>query len=726
MLAAERKVRTSYDGSQRYIADVIAFDSETQTVYDERGRSHTGPVSFQLAINDSVLIVRTVDEIIEVFNRLCTEYATQNVMTSGGKYVKYRGELAVIYVHNLEYDMTFLFDRIIEYVDREFTIKNRIVKFQYKYGIEFRDSFILTNMSLDKSIKEYADPARRINKTTGWEYDGRVRSPLTKLTRTEIEYAAIDALGLVEVIRGLCKLHRLSVADLPITATGFTRRRLIAATAGKTHRAKTVQQKAYRDLIATLTLTPGLYQLTRECFKGGIAEINPRFADVMVHGVDDYDIGSAYPAAMILERFPMSTPKWVGNVTQQQLDELADDPEFGFMVQLEVSGLRVKPGSVVPPMLNTYRTGDYDEENEKVIKINQRVYSAEKVIVHYNEIDYRIFRELYDYDKVEVLVCAVHRMDYLPTEIREFLLTGYENKTRYKDVKGKETPYALSKIALNSIYGIMVQNPAIEQYEMSRETGETFKVLTDEDPLDKALRYYNKAPNRAAYYLWGAYVASYGHEYLYDAIFGVGEDLVVCDTDSVKFVNRDGKHDELFRRLNLKMAHKIKKISELFDIPLDRFGPSTSSGEKKWLGMWENQEKPGRKLLGLMPKRSKFYARKFEHQDGQISYELTTAGVSGQRVQDSLREQVAAGKYETFEDAFADDFVIPAGQSGKLAHKYDRRQKEITYTDDDGNEWTFTNRFAVHLEPTAFTYETVSEDAADIIEMIQNRTVTMV
>ena len=96
-------------------------------------------------------------------------------------------------------------------------------------------------------------------------------------------------------------------------------------------------------------------------------------------------------------------------------------------------------------------------------------------------------------------------------------------------------------------------------------------------------------------------------------------DTVYCDTDSVKFVNRE-KHQDIFLTYNNDMIEKYKTISEVYDdISIKDFMPADKNGVLHPLGFFE--------FDGLYTEFKTLGAKKYCYrEDGKLH--LTVSGVS--------------------------------------------------------------------------------------------------
>ena len=102
----------------------------------------------------------------------------------------------------------------------------------------------------------------------------------------------------------------------------------------------------------------------------------------------------------------------------------------------------------------------------------------------------------------------------------------------------------VSKGMVNGIYGMMVTNPLNDEiiYEEEEWSKERPDILS---ALSKA---YNSI-NQFLCYQWGVWITAWARYELLKGVFEINEDVIYCDTDSIKFVNLQ-KHDKYITDYN--------------------------------------------------------------------------------------------------------------------------------------------------------------------------------
>ena len=283
-------------GKYRYkmICDnIFTFDTETTSDFlDENNRpfmfdydnpqkarkatKHSLVYLWQFGIDDNRYIGRDLKDFCDLLFEL-------------KQYCPFR---KLVFIHNLPFDFVFL-NNILKF-DEVFARKSRHPMTAYvpQYGVEFRCSYVLMSLSLEKWGESLKLPAQ---KQVGL-LDYRVmRTPLTPLTKDEIKYAIAD---LDVMYYGIDKLKTQygHICNIPLTHTGKTR---LACT----ERMK--DEKNYnRKVTALMPQTLDEYIEQAHAFIGGVVLCNWLYKNRVIEDIDPYDIASSYPWVLINNKYP--------------------------------------------------------------------------------------------------------------------------------------------------------------------------------------------------------------------------------------------------------------------------------------------------------------------------------------------------------------------------------------------------------------------------------------
>lgn len=547
-----------------------AFDIETTTIpYND---TYYGFMyQWQFCLNSTVIFGRTWEEFVQFYNYL-------HKVLHLNEWLR-----LCVYVHNLPFEFQFFKDFLP--ITDMFSKDTRKPLYVVCNGIEFRCSYALSNMSLEKFCE---NSKLCYHYKLGGQYDYRkVRTPETQLTSVELAYCYNDVRGLCECIDTL--LLEDTIATIPLTSTGYVRRDFRNA----------MKTKANRELFEKLALSPLQYTMCRRAFRGGDTHANRHKAGMIVEGVRSKDRISSYPACMMTDYFPMSPFILITPKTKEEIYQLIDT--YCCLFDIKIFNLVCREDNPDP-----YIDIAHCFEYSNIVNDNGRVLCADYVKLTITELDFLcILQSYYEFDfSVENFHIAERGL--LPVEYRSELLRKYENKTNLKGVAGKEYEYAKEKNKINGAFGMMVTRIDNKVINYDQVTMEWSKSDCD---LEKALEDFYKSRNNFLAYQWGVWVTAHARYELRKTITAVGNDMVYCDTDSNKYVN---DHEKDFEKLN----KEILQLDNLSEVP----AYADKDGERYYLGIWEDDgDYPRFKTLG---------AKKYCYDDMDGRFHITVSGMS--------------------------------------------------------------------------------------------------
>lgn len=225
----------------------------------------------------------------------------------------------VVYMHNFSYDYMFMRNHLFEYFG--YPIQYLAVK-THKYvnmiftGLEFRDSYILTQRSLEKFCIDMGTYNRK--QVGAWDYN-KFRTPGSPRTQDEMEYMLLDTIALNEALRVFMNQHECDVRNCELTNTGFVRK------AGM--KAKRNGDKEWYKKFQEMRLDVEQYKMLEECYHGGYTHANRYHIGETLHDVVSYDFASSYPAVLCYEKYPMGAFKDI-NCTVDDILDLQEEYAF--------------------------------------------------------------------------------------------------------------------------------------------------------------------------------------------------------------------------------------------------------------------------------------------------------------------------------------------------------------------------------------------------------------
>lgn len=544
-----------------------AFDIETTTVSDTQ-YPYAFMYQWQFCIDDTVVFGRTWEEYCEFIGRLHHELGLS------------KNTRLPVYVHNLSFEFQFL-KSFFDFQD-VFARETREPIRAASNGIEYRCSYYLSNMTLDKFCKN-TENVIHYKMTDTYNYK-LYRTPNTKLTEEELAYCYNDVRGLCECIKE--KLKQDTVLSIPMTSTGYVRR---------DYRKAVLKNPRNRKLIIDTALEPELYIMCREAFRGGDVHANYRYTGQILEDVRSFDKQSSYPASMMMDQYPMT--KFM-EVSASKFHRVLNRG-YACIFRCMMRNVRFKMHTG-DPYIDIAHCRNY----KNIVNDNGRVLSADFLEITITDIDFKIITSCYSFKELYIKDLYISKYDYLPEEFRAELMFYFTGKCELKGVPGKEYEYAKFKEKVNSSYGMMVTD--IAQDTIDYVDGEW---VTEPCDIAESLMNYYKNRNSFLAYQWGVWVTANARKRLYDLILRYGTDHVYNDTDSVKGL---GDHIEDIEELN----RKIRYEAEHAPIPA-----VAHVGEKSFvLGEWEDD--------GHYDRFRTWGSKKYCSEDDNGKISLTVAGLS--------------------------------------------------------------------------------------------------
>ena len=658
--------------SKAYYYDIsCSLDTETTNYIIDDEHKYSWIYIFQIMIGDTFITCRTFDELADVFTNIKLTYNLNEK------------KRMIIYVHNLPFEFQFMRTefRFSECLAR----KNRYVFkcFFDDYGIEFRDSLILSGMKLEKTAENLVHHSTR--KLVGDLDYNLIRLPCTPITPTELGYCYNDVKIIVDYIDEQREQYG-DITKIPLTNTGRVRREVKKSCFRKVINPKTHKKHIpYKNLMNRLTLDVREYGYARQAFLGGYTHANAKYSKKLLADVHSIDFTSSYPTVMMSEKYPMSKGKRItlNMNSYAEFDAYLNQSERVAVVMVDLWDIETKP-DIPDDYISCSRLL---QKGEQIMNNNGRVHKADYVRLIVTSVDLAQIVSCYNYSKINIIDGYFYYVDYLPKEIIECVLEFYEKKTTLKGVKGMEAEYLLKKGMLNSCYGMCVTDIMSGDEQCTYNKGWEHVKQDVAECVDQ----YNNNPNRFLFYVWGIFVTAYARNNLFNGIKTIGRDYVYCDTDSIKFLNMDA-HKAYIEDYNSSIIRKCTECLEHWDLDPAMLAPKNKKGVEKQIGIWDYEGKYDYfKTMGCK--------RYLTYKDGE--FDLTCAGLGDDKGIDELTRN--GTKVDDVFARFNDNFKVDAENSGKLAHFYNDDPFEIEVVDYCGNRGKISCNSCCVLFPVAFS-----------------------
>lgn len=552
-------------------------------------------------------------------------------------------EYIVCFDHNLSFEFMFL-RGIWRFESSDvFAVKSRKILKCVMGQVEFRCSYLHSNMSLS----EYLDRMKvRHRKLSGDEFDySKRRFSWTSLTEKELEYCCNDVIGLVEAVSAEMAHDGDNLYTIPLTSTGYVRRDI-----------KQAMRRYSKSFILDQFPSLEIYTEIREAFRGGDCHANRYYTGQIVTESDSADRSSSYPDIVCNNEFPVSEFFQVkGPMSEDEVLRLIWVRHKALIMRVAISGIELKDPFYPAPYLSRDKCRNIiNPIGQLDYYDNGRVLQAEYLETTITDVDFRLLLHEYKWKDIIFYDVAYARYGKLPEPIVSETIRYYKLKTELKTApRGRvETPdekekremlYMKSKNKLNSIYGMFAQDIAkksllyIQDGQINKERpGQIDYFIEDqskttEDILDKAKRVAFAA------YQWCAWVTAWARYRLHEAIWLIleqGAEFLYCDTDSVKYIGNVS-----FDNYNKERIESSKQ-SGAFATDL--------SGKVHYMGVFEQEAH----MLEFRTLGAKKYV--YRTADGKLH--CTVAGVGKK---DGARQLERCGGVSAFRTGFV--FGPPAG-----------------------------------------------------------------
>lgn len=557
----------------------------------------------------------------------------------------------IFYIHNMAYELNFMRNFLHKH-----KITNMLASAPHKpisfliedLNIEFRCSYRLTNLSLEKSAEKYTN----LKKATGDLDYNKARSPLTKLTKKELYYCKMDILTLYEIIKYF-KTEYKHLYNIPLTQTGEVRRELRQYVDFWYFKK---QQELVPDMVTQLYLM--------QAFQGGITHANILYSNRVIPDVWTNDEASAYPTMMLTKEYPCG--KWY-NYTLEDFRHMRDFKCF--ILHLKLYGVTSK--------LYNHYLSSYKCINQKGLRSdNGRIVKADFIEIIITDIDFDMVLLSYNIDKIEYIKIIGSNKKYLDKRILSYILQLYKQKTELKGID--DELYMKSKQRINCLFGCACTNVLNQDtYFINNEWGRYCSTDIKEDYIKNKLDELRGSYSILFNYSCGVYVTAYNRKALWTQIAKNDFNVVYYDTDSIKATKEID-----FTEYNKTIIEECKRSAEANELDLDSFAPADTKGIRHQIGVFESEGKADLfKTLG---------AKKYCYlKDGELH--LTVSGVSKKAVE-ALNGDI---------NNFSKNFTFDYKSARKNTHFY-TEQEPFTFTDIDGHTYTNTDKYGIVLQPTTY------------------------
>lgn len=255
-----------------YINLECGFDIETTsfTLLDETKTAFMYEWTFGIKDKQHICYGRTWKE----FKNLCK--TLQQVFNLSEE------KILVVYVHNFSFEFQFM-RKYFDWLDVFAVDDRKPVKALCSYGIEFRDSYILSGYSLAKTAENLQ--YHKIEKLQGNLDYSLVRTYKTKLTEKELAYCEHDVLIILYYINEQLKQYG-DINQIPMTNTGRVRRYVRNCCYNSENKKENKRKGSkFHKIMMDLQISVEEYKLLKRAFQGGYTHANANYTNKILQNV---------------------------------------------------------------------------------------------------------------------------------------------------------------------------------------------------------------------------------------------------------------------------------------------------------------------------------------------------------------------------------------------------------------------------------------------------------
>lgn len=469
-------------------------------------------------------------------------------------------KILVCYAHNLSYDIVYLLQYLIEEFGEPKLLAlkpHKILSVQFK-GIEFRCSYLLSNMSLDVWSKKLDSPIKKLVGAIDYE---KIVYQDSELTDVDWSYMVQDVLCLKETLKLEMIHNQDTIATIPLTSTGYVRRDC---------REMVSHNSDYRKFFQKTKLDVDTYKMINASFGGGDVHGNRYFRGKLLSGnIGHYDFKSHYPSVQQLCYFPISKFALYYDYRLSKTDMnmkkfLKLCNRFCVVATIAFTNLKLKKGITAPVLSEHKLIGKYVtylDDMRTVGTDNGRIINMIGIgQVTATELDFKWILKQYTFDEYAINKIYISDRGEFPVELKKVIYDYFGKKEGLEGGILRDK----SKNKLNAIYGMTATDIVRKEFEMDFDTFEfNEKSKKTDDYIEEKLEKYYKSRNSFMPYQFGTYTTAHARDILHTMIEKIGyNNFIYCDTDSI-FCFVDENTIDIINQYNSDIIKKCMKDDAL-------------------------------------------------------------------------------------------------------------------------------------------------------------------
>lgn len=618
------KATNSHKYKKEYLEEAIFLDTETSWNHDP-----DNPIGWlyqwAFAFGEEVVTGRKPSELIKCLRKIVREYWTEGY------------QRIIVYVHNLSYDISYLW----HYITNEWgqwkvlaIAPHRFITFECGPFI-FKCSYMLANRSLAKWGKDLFIEQKKKEDLIDYNLIRYQDTPLTKEDDLYMEY---DVLALQECFRKQLQIYKHNITNVPLTATGYVRMDV---------RKASKSDISERDKFLGRRLSLSLYNMSVFAFAGGFTHGNRHLVSTTVRGsILHRDFASHYPTQQMCQLMPVGPWFRVPDPKMEDI-EIWKSRGYCLLIEFAFEDCELKDKHYPMPYMQASKAQQGKRTKIYTIEDNGRIMKLTGMVsLVATEIDWEIYQKQYSFKRIKILSMYRSAAGYLPKWFSESVGKYFEGKTKFKELAKAETDedkkadYLISlmksKNSLNGIYGLSASRLVRPELELDSE-GEWHETntKTDKEKLDE----YYKSRNSFMSYQWGVWTTAHARNQLLQAV-----DIIIDKSDYDNFLYADT--DSCFYVSTPEIERAFDKWNDDLRAIAERRGAYTEyNGKKVYMNQFDLEDE---KITAFRFLHAKCYA--YITDDKKLH--ATIAGVPAKSKEHGITREEELGCIDNLKDGF--------------------------------------------------------------------------
>ena len=514
--------------NKRYVYLGGGFDTETTRIKDQ---DCAFVYIWQCSIGERTFISRHIETLKDFF-----------VLLSCWVEKRFKKAELIIYGANISYDFQFVKFYLKDIITDVFAKSQReIISYTLFKNIKIMECLGVWGSSLEKCANDYTT-----RKKLKGDLDYTIfRTPSTKLTKNELLYCIHDTLICSELVIKALDTYTRKGLKIPFTQTGIIRNEL-------KNSYNRFEKKIAIESLASYYEDRQRYNMHRQfLYSGGWCHSNVKYVYKVIDNVISYDIESSYPSQMS-KNFPS------GQIVQSNFQVCISHKHWIACVELIDICARYDHTLISShKILEVMQDGNKIKLADSVVYDNGRVFSAKKIVIYMNEIDFDNIKKLYCFKMKVIKSWFFTRTSKLNKQICDLMVKYYKAKTVLKRMGlGNTLDYKIAKSKLNSIYGMLCTQIYDSVIAYNPETG-LFTTLNKE---------WEKCNKTILNCYAGYWVSAYARQQLVDIVAKFHDDVIQYDTDSIYAKNTPKLAKYVAEFNNKKRAFNLTRFNNDLDM----------------------------------------------------------------------------------------------------------------------------------------------------------------